>query len=188
MSEIDLSKKPEGATHYQESRGRFYRIEGIDIDEYDQLRGVWVGSMLSKDELERRGLKRIEQYSENDVDDCEWSGAGLPGVGSTCEVNDERTGLWAPVDSVLAHAHVHGRDVAVFQIGDYIGYSPADRFRPARTPEQIAAEEREKARTEVLNAMTEGGKLSDETEEQWQYRLKVVGEMLDLGYRKQVQP
>lgn len=63
----------------------------------------------------------------------DWNGEGLPPVGCECEVNDERTDSWSLVDSVLAHACVHGRDVAVFQIADYIGYSPTDRFRPIRT-------------------------------------------------------
>lgn len=61
-----------------------------------------------------------------------WNGEGLPPIGCECEVNDERTDSWSLVDSVLAHACVYGRDVAVFQIADYIAFSPADRFRCIR--------------------------------------------------------
>jgi hypothetical protein len=59
-------------------------------------------------------------------------------------------------------------------------------FRPIRTPEQIAGAEREKARDYALNTMTGEGWTDGETEEQWQFRLKIVSEMLDMGYRKQV--
>lgn len=72
----------------------------------------------------------------------EWNGEGLPPVGCDCEVNDERTDSWSLVDSVLAHACVHGRDVAVFQIADYIGYSPTDRFRPIRTEAERKRDEK----------------------------------------------
>lgn len=58
-------------------------------------------------------------------------------------------------------------------------------FRPIRTAEQVAAEEWDKARTEALNAMTANGKTANEPEALWKFRLKVVGEMLDMGYRKQ---
>ena len=57
-------------------------------------------------------------------------------------------------------------------------------FRPIRTAEQLAEEERDKARTDVLNAMT-SKTMGFETEDQWQQRMKFVGEMLDMGYRKQ---
>lgn len=86
-----------------------------------------------------------------------WTGDGLPPVGGVCEVNDQRSGSWTKVDSILAHAHTAGRDVALFQIGDYIAYSPADRFRPIRTPEQIAEEERKAAGLELGELYVKGG-------------------------------
>lgn len=114
----------------------------------------------------------------------EWDGDGLPPVGVDCEVENEVLGGWDHAEKILAHSSINGKDVAVFQRGDLIAYSRAGSFRPTRTAEQVAAEEREKARTEVLNAMTANGKTANEPEAMWKFRLKVVGEMLDMGYRK----
>lgn len=109
-----------------------------------------------------------------------WTGDGLPPVGEVCEVNDQRSGSWTKVDSILAHAHTAGRDVAVFQIGDYIAYSPADRFRPIRTPEQIAEEERVAAVDEMINAVS---KANPQCITIAQARITCMA-LYDAGYRK----
>lgn len=88
-----------------------------------------------------------------------WNGEGLPPIGCECEVNDERTDSWSLVDSVLAHACVHGRDVAVFQIADYIAFSPADRFRRIRT-------EAERKREEAISFMCENFRAIIESEDE----------------------
>lgn len=54
----------------------------------------------------------------------------------------------------------------------------------ANTPEQIAAEEREKQRDYALNWMTAHGSAKGENEAMWQQRLLVVREMLDMDYRR----
>lgn len=91
----------------------------------------------------------------------EWNGEGLPPIGCDCEVNDERTDSWSLVGSVLAHACVHGRDVAVFQIADYIGYSPTDRFRPIRTEAERKREEVSVALFYAINWNHQDGPVSE---------------------------
>lgn len=119
-----------------------------------------------------------------------WNGEGLPPAGTVCVLRikrDEPEGWWMDAEVMYSSKTAvvwrwEGRK-------EEFGAEWRDvEVRICRTPEQIAAEERDNARTEVLNAMTEGGKNTDPTEELWQFRLKVVGEMLDLGYRKQVAP
>lgn len=166
MKEIDWSKAPEGATHFHPELNGFI--------------AHWVKpGFFCVLGFEREGWKQDFNPGSSLVlvnRPQAWSGEGLPPVGSACEVNDERVGLWEKVDEVLAHSRIAGKDVAVFQIGDYIAYSPADRFRPLRTPDQIAAEERDKAIEEIRR---DTDYILDET---------CASAVLAAGYRKQVQP
>lgn len=111
-----------------------------------------------------------------------WNGEGLPPVGTVCEMRDNDD-AWRKT-TVIAHGIDRGIPTAVGQADDVLLWCQSQvDCRPIRTQEQIAAEERYRARTEALNAMTEAG-AADEHQYLWEHRLKVVGEMLDLGYRK----
>lgn len=109
-----------------------------------------------------------------------WNGEGLPPVGTLCEhFGTSNHTDWIEVE-ILGHGHVRHRDVAFFDylIGtrDYtVSYSTANNFRPIRTPEQIAAEEREKA----IGAMVAVSPLIDKG-----WSRKVCGALYDAGYRK----
>ena len=83
----------------------------------------------------------------------EWDGEGLPPVGSTCEhstddnKNDSADGGWKKV-KIVGHHQFHNDDYlcAVWVSGTDVNYSSeGEHFRPIRTAEQVAAEEREKA-------------------------------------------
>ncbi|MCW8159023.1 hypothetical protein D7243_22920 [Stutzerimonas stutzeri] len=80
----------------------------------------------------------------------EWTGEGLPPVGIACEVKNDIADSFDAVDEVLAHTMINGSEAAVFKRYDRVYYSFAGDFRPIRTPEQIAAEEREKAIQELI--------------------------------------
>lgn len=127
----------------------------------------------------------------------EWDGEGLPPVGATCEYDARPVGkgdsLWVTVkinylsewtivfECVAVPEGVRQENIGV-ELSVDVGVSTPNEFRPIRMPEQIAADEREKARDEVLNLVAQNAGL--ENEELWQLRLKIVGEMLDMGYRK----
>ncbi len=137
-NEIDWSKAPEGATHW--------------CDESDTDYACWL--RRSEDGSWHAMLPSHSAWHVAIVDDdtmrtttprpAAWNGEGLPPAGTVCEVEDA-DGNWHEC-TVLAHF----RTDAVFipdpdyPYGVYDGL-PAERFRPIRTPEQIAAEEREKA-------------------------------------------
>lgn len=171
MNEIDWSKAPEGATHWSPPYGRFVGLWAkLDGDQwfYREPRATrWHAGLHPRAD---------EQYVAR-PQPTPWSGEGLPPVGTVCEVNDARNDTWTRVDQVLASASLSGRDVAVFRIGDYIAYSPADRFRPIRTPEQIAADEREKAIAEMAQAVGLGG-------QPCVFGLDYIAALYDAGYRK----
>lgn len=122
-----------------------------------------------------------------------WTGEGLPPVGTVCEFagfNPEETLPKDPRvgDQVTVIAHFMGGS---FEVAAFTFYAPPEFkylqvaqgaygcFRPIRTPEQIAVEEREKA-IEVMIADTNilTGIMSD--------RRIMAGQLYDAGYRKQV--
>lgn len=143
MKEIDWSKAPEGAIGFAMStqawENPIWYKKNDSGDLVFTLAGkpeAWQVSCLVPDHVVWR-------------DDCErWTGAGLPPVGTVCEVEDE-DGNWHECRIL---AHYLGDAVFCpdpdYPYGAYDGL-PEGRFRPLRTPEQIAAEEREKA----INAM-----------------------------------
>ena len=107
-----------------------------------------------------------------------WTGEGLPPVGTVCEAMlPSMNHQWAEAVVVWHHPEHEGSAVVVHSGGRLTGWSSA--FRPIRTPEQIAAEEREKA-IEVMIADTNilTGIMSD--------RRIMAGQLYDAGYRKQV--
>ncbi|MCG3026784.1 hypothetical protein L7Q76_03905 [Pseudomonas aeruginosa] len=109
-----------------------------------------------------------------------WSGQGLPPVGTVCEVlwNESRLEyLKAKVFGV----NEHGQPIFRFEEGPKKFEYQADPlrtasgtqvFRPLPTPEQIAAEEREKAIEEMCFA--------EET-----LTVKQAKALFDAGYRRQ---
>jgi hypothetical protein len=108
-----------------------------------------------------------------------WTGDGLPPVGVACEVENDIEGVWDAVDEVLAHTEIKGVHVAVFKRDDRVFYSPDGTFRPIRTPEQIAAEEREKA-IEAL-AVELAGHWSSEAVS---LQRETAAYLHDIGYRR----
>ncbi|WP_458736988.1 hypothetical protein [Pseudomonas chlororaphis] len=104
----------------------------------------------------------------------EWTGEGLPPVGTVCEFRVE-TDDWRQCE-VIAHKD----DYAVCWIHcNKILASSGHAVRPIRTPEQIAAEERQ---TEI-NRMVAIAQMLDKG---WARR--VCASLYDAGYRKQVAP
>lgn len=99
-------------------------------------------------------LSKSEANSENiDVINTSptWDGEGLPPVGTVCEVRDDLENIREA--EIIAHTKRGGAPVAVYQCGDEIGAYTASLFHPIRTPEQIAAEEREKAVENMLGVI-----------------------------------
>jgi len=101
----------------------------------------------------------------------EWNGEGLPPVGTICEHLPYNGGSeWHKVE-IIAHKN-HLMPVAVFWDLRELkaGCSSAHAFRPIRTPEQIAAEERAKQIKEIIQDLD--------------VPLAVASRAFDKGYRK----
>jgi len=145
MSEIDWAKAPEGATHYCPGNSRFYEKVG---DSYFVSGQQNYGPVNSPESWVKKLVARPSPA---------WSGEGLPPVGVRCEAaiphtsgpDNERNFIWIE-GCVIAYYEIKGKTYAWFAEDD--GFYPPNtlEFRPIRTPEQIAADEREAAIKEML--------------------------------------
>lgn len=125
----------------------------------------------------------------------EWDGEGLPPAGSTCEhstddnKNNSADGGWKKV-KIVGHHQFHNDDYlcAVWVSGTDVSYSSeGEHFRPIRTAEQVAAEEREAEDNEVMSRYMslsdcEKGMLGHSPER------VIIGLMRVMGYRKEPKP
>jgi hypothetical protein len=120
----------------------------------------------------------------------EWDGVGLPPAGTVCEFNSNWAhaaggSTWHIVTVVFssAESYVVRRNSApegetTELCGPATGYE-ISRFRPIRTPEQIAAEEKGRAMTDMLSIVTD-------RELRGRGVTAQLEAIYDAGYRKQV--
>ena len=104
-----------------------------------------------------------------------WSGDGLPPVGIECEIKHETLG-WTRCE-IVAHKHMGiGKPHAIAWIdGNTLDQSQGIRFRPIRTPEQIAADQYEKDAKEIAKILSDLDGADN---------IFVAKTLLDCGYRK----
>ena len=113
-----------------------------------------------------------------------WTGEGLPPVGTVCEFKANILGwVQATITAVTELSIVFTRPS--YQNGrplveERLPHKAIERFRPIRTPEQIAAEERRNAVQEMLVDASNFGR--------GVLHFVVAEDLYDAGYRKQVQP
>jgi hypothetical protein len=162
MKEIDWSKAPEGATHYFPLTGEWYKAGDAG------LARAWTGSWVLAIMYESRFKQMIKRPQP-------WNGKGLPPVGTVC------TAKWCGSEQGEVTVLFIGEEYAVLKnkafkqeqcglINEYV-------FSPIRTPEQIAADEREAAISELKR------EYSPARVHEW-----MAGQIYDtitlLGYRK----
>lgn len=164
---IDWSKAPEGATHYHigDDINPWRKIK--DTVAYERYRGKWL---------------KVNSFNEGCMPDYyvpipqeTWDGQGLPPVGTVCEVKHRDIG-WVRCE-IVAHKSFScgGLTHAIAWIDENtLDQSQGLRFRQLRTPEQIAAEEREKAVGDM--AMSIQGV---------PYQYPTLYALFDAGYRRQ---
>ena len=181
MSNVDWSKAPEGATHYAPRwedncmyRPVFWRVVGN--------RGVeaWAinadGTMQHHDAPGWISSDRSRLIPRPTAP--QWNGEGLPPVGATVEYKGFRD-HWKQGSYV---GQFRGQIVIGCHESGVVGICESAEIRPIRTPEQIAAEEREKA----IKAMVDVLQVSDNLSGTAEYI--VCGILHDAGYRKLEQP
>jgi hypothetical protein len=187
MKEIDWSKAPEWATKHGKA---------------GYAGPVWFNDHKYTYCDEQQGGKAFlfageRQYNFNDITGITnrplsaWNGEGLPPVGTVCEYagfgEGYKSGFLDKQDvesvEVVLHVDVRGERAAVFKFfkddGECCGVEAghSHKFRPILTPEQIAADEREAAISELKR------EYSPARVHEW-----MAGQIYDtitlLGYRK----
>ena len=168
MSEIDWSKAPEGATHATPKGHNYYAafwriVQGTATDAWVVLPDGDFDHVLLPALFERDRKELVERPSSP-----AWSGEGLPPVGTHIE-------WFSPIYGWLG-GRVVGHDGSVTVVVHNDGYTGCHQHavRPIRTPEQIAAEDREKAVEDMLRLF--GGTDSRDT--------YLMQRLYDAGYRK----
>ncbi|WP_375079857.1 hypothetical protein [Pseudomonas aeruginosa] len=176
---IDWNTAPEGATHWEPTGPDFYegwmKKEGTDWFYWSESGHKWINGILTCDVSAEREATFEARPQET------WDGQGLPPVGIEAEV------IWDGADIAYFRAKIlaHDEDRVVFrwcegeskgQYGSYavLNFGILPTFRPLRTPEQSAAEEREKAVGDM--AMSIQGV---------PYQYPTLYALFDAGYRRQ---
>jgi hypothetical protein len=176
MSEqIDWSKAPEDATHCWAQAQDFFKL-----DHGNWM--VWYGNEMrwAKSTMAERWGGLVERPTTPS-----WSGEGLPPVGVVCEVKQMARGAereWFKAEVLYSSHYTVVLDD--YQAGEFVSHPCTLQFRPIRTPEQIAADERTH---EIRNALTSISHKVEKVNTDIDCSLAIaetVSAMIDAGYRK----
>lgn len=113
----------------------------------------WQSAIITKEAWE------AARSSKGATEAVAWSGEGLPPVGTICEWRDDDAGCWHKVEVRYLSKHT----ALLHFPGDGDGDGDTEgafapnycQFRPLRTPDQIAAEERKKVIDKMVEDMAE---------------------------------
>lgn len=186
MSNIDWSKAPEGFQLW---------LEDIRPNIDGECRSGWARQGKGGYEFLGGGWWTASHENvfytiyKKPVDALEWTGEGLPPVGTVCLLSG-KTPILDPIhphwagSEVKIYAHFktdQGRELAAYVSEDHMkgGVGVEKLFLPIRTAEQIAAIERKKAIGEMIDIYKSNyeGHVADGCQA-----------LYDAGWRKQVQP
>ena len=167
-NEVDWSKAPEGATHYNEC----CTCPWLKDSPASYFRDGWVEYCSSGDYKDHfiNAVKRPQEMKNEEMENKEWSGMSLPPVGTRCEYFWAEGDEWRKCEVVAYHL---SRVVAVDTSDGSAVCQRVGLFRPIKTPEQIAEEERLQAIDEMLGLVDCHSTFGD-----------VMGALYDAGYRK----
>ena len=167
MSEIDWDNAPEGATHYVNgSICPFEKRVGDDWYYWKEKSSAWIKiyNVIVDERIKTSTMHIIERPSPA------WSGEGLPPVGVDIQWFSSVYG-WIG-GKVIAH----DEQTTIVRHNDGYEGCYLHNLKPCKTPEQIAADEREKALREACEVVgCAPGSM---------YCIEVVKKLIDAGYRK----
>jgi hypothetical protein len=192
MSEIDWSKAPEDAEaaspEGREQHLCWYRRSILTGEVYVMLNcsyGSWVN-------MGRTDFPYGHVLRPGTPEQPAWSSEGLPPVGSVCEYSfDGRSWHECHVRYVLdndPHPDADGWKAVVWcphLKKEQVAHLPTFRFRPIRTPEQIAADERDAAINEMIRRIKDhpAGRHGTTHLAQLKIQEEACADLYDAGYR-----
>ena len=134
MINIDWSYAPSGATHFHKGDIMYrphWRKSGFYCDLGLEAFG-WI-----KDTYQSPISECIERPKKQEA----WDGEGLPPVNCFCETLDEGADRWVKVE-IYTHTEFKGDTYACAKNETDMFYGLAHEFRPIKTAEQLAEEEK----------------------------------------------
>ena len=146
MINIDWSYAPSGATHFHKGDIMYrphWRKSGFYCDLGLEAFG-WI-----KDTYPSPISECIERPKKQEA----WDGEDLPPVGTVCDMHIYDFG-WI-TGTVVVHIDLD-EPTAVAHNGEEVFHGNASDFRPIKTAEQVAAEEREKAISDMMEVTSDG--------------------------------
>lgn len=175
MSEIDWSKAPEGAQGYMPQDNLW--IAGWWKEESGS-RYFWNQAEGVQGEWKRSFANPFDRPEFIPCPSPSWNGEGLPPVGAVCERALSHTAR--KVTTICGHS-TDGAYASFYDGDGLMGWGDDCKFFPLRTPEQIAAVEREAAIDSMVQFFMNyyGNPKGAE-----QYLL-LCRSLHDAGYRKQ---
>lgn len=179
---------PVGATH--KLRGEFYRE---DIESWFRLHeGQWVAVDQRSWDFVTRHAAPITAEMRQAIAAQSWNGEGLPPVGLEVECTYSSWGYWLK-GKVLCYGQkmIFMEQESSKGDGKFEGSMNPDgiKFRPIRTPEQIAAEERDKEIQSIVELMKSTRFGLESTDVSPREMARAYAEAIyAAGYRKQVAP
>lgn len=165
LKEVDWSKAPVGATHYNVA----CKWPWLKETPASYFCGRWIEYSVDSYEAAMKHFNNAVKRPQ------EWDGEGLPPVGTVCEYlkHAKYKTTWIKVRVVFI-----GGNLIVFEHGansnEFSEQITEVSFRPIKTPEQIAAEERLHDIDEMMGVGN------------WHSRTfkDVISALYDAGYRK----
>ncbi|MFI7799666.1 hypothetical protein PSFL_07490 [Pseudomonas sp. DD1] len=176
---IDLTKKPEGATHINPHSGLWVKCFGGNSGSYQYFRnGEW-----------EMGFGCMSNSYLQIAKPEPWTGEGLPPVGTVCDLKFEHWTDWERHE-ILCHGKTF-MFVRELNSGlDREGSMSMDgiMFRQVRTPEQIAEEKRIAELNLMVGAIKDhpGGHHGVDHLAQLKIQEEACINLYDAGWRKQV--
>lgn len=176
---IDWSKAPEGATHWEPTGPDFYegwmKKEGNDWFYWSEGTNKWFHGPSCNVSAERAA--KFEARPQD-----AWDGQCLPPVGTLCEwhgPNSDGPDGWVYTESNVVAYTDDGLFICMQKPGCWPVVQRLDNceFRPLRTPEQIAAEERRKSILHLANILIDSRGQCNEYSQ--------AEAIFDAGYRRQ---
>jgi hypothetical protein len=167
--DIDWSKAPEGFDGHGfvglKDRAVWFNRDGYTYVDGQQCATVFAfGGASSYAVSELHNITKLPAPA--------WNGTGLPPVGTVCEMHHE---CWQPANWPEVTVKYASDEYFITQdsAGEQHWHAHGVQFRPIRTPEQIAADEREAAIDEIMDDLS----LSPECR-------YIARRVLNTGYRK----
>lgn len=173
--DLDWSKAPEGTVGALVAKPDNVHFPEVSFVAWAKRVGCGIRAVSSEDYRSLHGIADAWDYVERPAEP--WVGEGLPPAGTVCEVlnNTLDRPEWERCTILFMGEFktVYESDSCHERVAD-VSEDWMISFRPLRTPEHIAAEEREKAIDEIATIL----------DGLWSSEREAAGFLYDAGYRK----